>query len=113
MDSMLPSSVKMISHDVMGKCVSFLNKFLPLLTLPQPELRPQPLCLLFILGRVFISPGSKFTGDQKNKCLPSSNPLCVQQLVGEERAAGRQKLTATLPDAGDVYRRKCQNSQLP
>lgn len=103
-----------ISHDVMGKHVSCLKQILATVTLPQPEpfLKQPPLCLLIIVGRVFISLCCNFTGDWKKDCLPSSNPLCTQQLVGEWKAAGRQKLIVTLPDACHVYRGKCQKSQL-
>lgn len=98
----------------MGKCISFLNHFLPSwLCHSQSFLKLPPLFLLFIVGRVFIFLHMKFTGDRKKDCSPSSNLLCIQQLAREKTAAGRQRLTASRPAARDVYRGKCQDSQLP
>lgn len=78
------------------------------------ELSKAAASLLIIVDRVFISLLSKFTGDRKKDCLPSSNPRCIQQLAGEQGAAGRQQLTVTLPDACLVDREKRhKNSQLP
>lgn len=103
-----------ISHDVMGKCVSFLNNFLPLwLCHHQSFLKLQPLFLLFIVGRVFIFLHIKFTGDRKKDSSPSSNLFCSQRLTRNKTAAGRQKLPASLPDACNVYGGKCPDSQLP
>lgn len=91
-----------------------ISKQILTVTLPQPELSNAVASLPTVYRRQHVYlPHSKFTGDWKKDCLPSSNPFCVQQLAGKQRAVGRQKHTATLPDACSVYRGKCQNSQLP
>lgn len=72
-----------ISEDVTRKCVSFLNKFLPLwLHSQEPLLELHPLCLLFFVGGVLISLNIKRTGNWKNHCLPSSKCSAFSSLQG-------------------------------
>lgn len=103
----------MISHDMIGKRISFLNSLLPL-RLPQRELSKAAASLPTVIRRQGTSLSSYYVqGGRKKDCLPRSSLLQVQRLPGEEGAAGRQQLTASLPDVCSVYRGEPQDSQLP
>lgn len=81
------------------------------MTLPQSELSKAAASLPNVCRRQGVYP--RLTVSSQGIGRKTANPLCIQQLAGEERAAGRQTLPATLPDACDVRGGKYQISQLP